>query len=43
MTFLELARARYSVRQFKKDALEEEKLAAILEAGRRGSYKTVGE
>ncbi len=32
--FLELARARYSVRKFKKDGIEEEKLAAILEAGR---------
>ena len=34
MTFLELAKARYSVRKFKEDAIEEEKLAAILEAGR---------
>ena len=34
MTFLELAQARYSVRKFKEDAIEEEKLAAILEAGR---------
>ena len=34
MTFLDLAKARYSVRKFKEDAIEEEKLAAILEAGR---------
>lgn len=34
MTFLELARARYSVRKFKADAIEEEKLDAILLAGR---------
>ncbi len=34
MTFLELARARYSVRKFKKDMIEDEKIAAILEAGR---------
>ena len=34
MTFLELARARYSVRSFKPQAIEEEKLQAILEAGR---------
>ncbi len=32
--FLELAKARYSVRKFKEDAIEEEKLSAILEAGR---------
>ena len=29
-----MAKARYSVRKFKGDAIEEEKLAAILEAGR---------
>ena len=34
MDFLELARARYSVRSFKKEMFEEEKLAAIIEAGR---------
>lgn len=34
MTFLELAKERYSVRSFKQDAVEPEKLAAILEAGR---------
>jgi nitroreductase len=34
MTFLELAKERYSVRSFKKDAIEEKKLSAILEAGR---------
>jgi len=34
MNFLELAKARYSVRSFKKDAVEEEKLNLILEAGR---------
>lgn len=34
MTFLELAKARYSVRKFKSDSIEDEKLAAILEAGR---------
>ena len=34
MTFLELAKERYSVRSFKKDAIEDAKLAAILEAGR---------
>ena len=34
MTFLELAKARYSVRQFKQDAIEDAKLDAILEAGR---------
>ncbi len=34
MTFLELAKARYSVRSFRKDAIEAEKLNAILEAGR---------
>ena len=33
MTFLELAKARYSVRKFKADAVEAEKLDAILEAG----------
>ncbi|MBQ8858951.1 MAG: nitroreductase family protein [Clostridia bacterium] len=34
MTFLELAKARYSVRKFKNDRVEAAKLAAILEAGR---------
>ena len=34
MTFLELAKARYSVRSFKPDAIEGAKLEAILEAGR---------
>ncbi len=34
MNFLELAKARYSVRSFKKDEIEESKLNAILEAGR---------
>ena len=34
MTFLELARRRYSVRDFRADAVEKEKLQAILEAGR---------
>lgn len=34
MTFSELVRERYSVRSFKKDPIEPEKLAVILEAGR---------
>jgi len=34
MTFLELAKARYSVRKFKPDAVEPEKLQTILEAAR---------
>lgn len=34
MTFLELAKARYSVRKFKTAPIEEEKLSAILEAAR---------
>lgn len=34
MTFLELAKARYSVRKFKNDIIEDAKLNAILEAGR---------
>jgi nitroreductase len=34
MNFLELAKARYSVRSFKEDDIEESKLNAILEAGR---------
>ena len=34
MNFYELARSRYSVRKFKTDAIEEEKLNRILEAGR---------
>lgn len=34
MTFLELAKARYSVRNYQAKAIEEEKLSLILEAGR---------
>ena len=34
MTFMELAKSRYSVRGFSDTPVEEEKLAAILEAGR---------
>lgn len=34
MTFLELAKMRYSVRSFKNTPIEEEKLKLILEAGR---------
>ncbi len=34
MNFEDLARARYSVRKFRADAIEEEKLSAILEVGR---------
>jgi len=34
MTFLELAKSRYSVRAYKPDPIEEEKLNLILEAGR---------
>ena len=34
MTFLELAKSRYSVRAYKPDAIEEETLNQILEAGR---------
>jgi nitroreductase len=34
MNFLELAKDRYSVRSYKPDMIEEEKLAYILEAGR---------
>ena len=30
MNFLELAKARFSVRSFKKDAIEEDKLLTIL-------------
>ena len=33
MTFLELAQARYSVRKFKNERIEDEKLQAILAAG----------
>lgn len=33
MTFLELAKARYSVRSFKEQPIEDEKLKLILEAG----------
>ena len=34
MTFLELAADRYSVRKFKNEPIEEEKLAKIIEAAR---------
>lgn len=34
MSFLNLAKERYSVRSFRKDAIEKEKLQVILEAGR---------
>jgi len=34
MTFMELAKARYSVRKFSDKPIEKEKLDAILEAGR---------
>jgi len=34
MSFLELAKKRYSVRDFKPDSIEPEKLQTILEAGR---------
>ncbi len=34
MDFQQLAKARYSVRKFKPDPVEPEKLAAVLEAGR---------
>ena len=34
MTFLELAASRYSVRSYKPDMIEDEKINAILEAGR---------
>lgn len=34
MTFMELAKARYSVRAFKNQPIEDEKLNTILEAGR---------
>lgn len=34
MDFIELAKARYSVRSFKQDKIEEEKLQLIIEAGR---------
>ena len=34
MSFLELAKTRYSVRKYQKKAVETEKLTAILEAGR---------
>lgn len=34
MTFLELAKERYSVRQFKNQEIEEDKMKAILEAGK---------
>ncbi len=34
MDFIELAKARYSVRSFKQDEIEEEKLQVIIEAGR---------
>ncbi|MBQ9132586.1 MAG: nitroreductase family protein [Clostridia bacterium] len=34
MSFLELAKERYSVRAFRQDMIEEEKLQAVIEAGR---------
>ncbi len=34
MTFFELAKARYSVRKFKNDEIEEDKLKRIIQAGR---------
>ena len=34
MDFIELAKARYSVRSFKQNEIEEDKLSAIIEAGR---------
>lgn len=34
MTFMDLAKARYSVRKFSDKPVEKEKLDAILEAGR---------
>ena len=34
MTFQELAKARYSVRSFRNDPIEEEKMDLILQAGR---------
>ena len=34
MDFIELAKARHSVRSFKQDEIEEDKLSAIIEAGR---------
>ena len=34
MTFLELAKARYSCKKFKEQAVEKEKLEQVLEAGR---------
>ena len=34
MSFLELAKARYSVRAFRPDMIEEEKLQTVIEAGR---------
>ena len=34
MDFIQLAKARYSVRNFKEQQVEDEKLALILEAGR---------
>ena len=34
MSFLDLAKKRYSVRKYKKIPVEEEKLEQILEAGR---------
>ena len=34
MTFLELAKARYSVRKFSDKAVEQEKIDLILEAAR---------
>ena len=34
MTFMDLAKARYSVRKFSDKPIEKEKMDAILEAGR---------
>ena len=34
MTFMDLAKARYSVRKFSDKPIEKEKMEAILEAGR---------
>lgn len=34
MTFMDLAKARYSVRKFSDKPIEKEKMGAILEAGR---------
>ena len=34
MSFLDLAKARYSVRKFKNQAVEDDKIRSILEAGK---------